>query len=110
MSKTKSPKTAKPTKTTPKAKRRPDHMTAAGTQKFQCQGPSTWAPFFKELAEKIGGKGAPAGMGIRYALAFAVGHADTKLMASAAKLASSGGKDFRAVDLVGEASGKAASK
>lgn len=81
------------------------HVTGAGTQKYQCNGPSEWAPFFVELAERLGGKGTPAAIGIRYALAFAVGSHDTKLMTEAAKIASKGTADLRAVDMVAKISG-----
>jgi hypothetical protein len=85
------------------------HVTKAGTQKFQCNGPSEWAPFFAELAERIGGKGTPPAIGIRYALAFAVGSHDVKLMTAAAKEAAKheGGVDLRAVDMVAKVSGAA---
>lgn len=91
-----------PKKTRASKPSKPSHATGAGTQKYQCNGPSTWAPFFKELAEKIGGKGTPAAIGIRYALAFAVGSHDTKLMAAAVKEAAKheDGAHLRAVDLV----------
>ena len=48
------------------------HVTSAGTQKYQANGPTAWAPIFKEIAEAVGGKGTPAAIGIRAALAYAV--------------------------------------
>jgi hypothetical protein len=84
MSKTKKTKTAKPS-----------HVTGAGTQKYQANGPSEWAPFFKSLAEKIGGKGTPPGIGIRAALAYAKAHEKTLLSQS-----TEGAPVMRATNLV----------
>jgi len=76
---------------------KPSHITGAGTQKYQANGPSAWAPFFKQLAERIAGKGAPVGLGIRFALAYAVDEGFAHVLASAGKDA---GQHVRAVDLV----------
>ena len=99
-------------KKTPKTKRtattaahtKPTHITGVGTQKYQAHGPSAWAPFFKALAEKIGGKGTPAGIGIRAALAYAKEH-EKELLKPSTVVAGQGTKEhapqLRAVDLVG---------
>lgn len=101
-----SKKSTTPAKST-KSTKKPDHYTAGGTRKYQAQGPVAWSAFFRSIAEKIGGKGAPEGLGIRACLAYAVG-ADTALMASAAKHIASKGP--RAIDMVAGAAGKAAAK
>jgi hypothetical protein len=101
-----SKKSAKPTKPT-----KPDHYTASGTRKYQAQGPVAWSTFFKSLAEKIGGRGAPEGLGIRACLAYAVG-ADPALMAKPYVVAPGSRiapKGPRAIDMAG-AAGKAAAK
>lgn len=55
-----------------KKSKTPSHVTAAGTRKYQANGPTEWSTIFREIAEKVGGKGTPEGVGIRAALAFAV--------------------------------------
>jgi len=65
------------------SKKQPGHVTARGTQKYQANGPSEWAPFFVEIAESIGGKGAPMGLGIRAVLAAAFDGHTAKQLAKA---------------------------
>lgn len=50
----------------------PTHVSAAGTRKYQCNGPIQWSQLLRQLASKIGGPGTPEGVGIRAALAFAL--------------------------------------
>lgn len=66
----------------------PDHVTAAGTCKYQTQGPVEWGPTFKKIAEKIAGPGAFVGVGIRAVLAAAMGN--EKLLESIAAKAKNG--------------------
>lgn len=63
------------------------HVTDRGTQKYQCNGPSEWAPFFKDIAEKIGGKGTAAGVGIRAVLAAAFASRTSAQLAAGATAA-----------------------
>lgn len=51
---------------------KPEHYTSIGTRKFQCNGPQEWSATFKKIAEQVGGKGAPEGIGIRAVLAAGV--------------------------------------
>lgn len=51
---------------------KPTHFTQIATRKYQCNGPQDWSATFKALAEKIGGKGTPEGVGIRAVLAAGV--------------------------------------
>jgi len=64
------------------------HYTSIGTRKFQCNGPTDWAKTFKMIAESIGGKGTPEGVGIRAVLAAGVKAAE-KGGAGVAKLGES---------------------
>jgi len=64
------------------------HYTSIGTRKFQCNGPTDWAKTFKLIAESIGGKGTPEGVGIRAVLAAGVKAAE-KGGAGVAKLGES---------------------
>src|SRR5688572_13837015 len=82
------------TKTKSKKSAKPTHVTGAGTQKYQANGPTSWEPFFRALAAKIGGKGTPTGIGIRAALAYAWEH-EKELLRGAAHT-----EHLRAVDLV----------
>jgi hypothetical protein len=75
------------------------HVTAAGTRKFLANGPVVWGDTFKKIAEAMGGKGTPEGVGIRAALAFAMRNVDA-LLAGAPKVM---GDAVRAVDLLPEA-------
>ena len=85
----------------------PEHVTAAGTCKYQCNGPVTWGPKFRQVAEKIGGKGAFVGMGIRAALAFVMEDPATfeRLMGKISK-----DSPQRAIDLAPKAKAKPVAK
>lgn len=79
--------TIAPMEVTQMAKKIASHVTDKGTQKYQCNGPSEWAPFFAEIAERIAGKGAPAGVGIRAVLAAAFAEHTAAKIASVATAA-----------------------
>jgi len=63
-----------------KSKDGPTHVTAAGTCKYQANGPVSWAMEFRRLAREIGGPGAPVGVGIRAVLAAGLSVAPDKVV------------------------------